>query len=63
MQSKRVLDKTFFPENTKTTSVIPLDKSKPNKNEITNFRPVGVLNTFSKVSKRVVKDQIVCGME
>ena len=52
-----------FPENTKTASVITLDKGKPNKNEISNFRPVSVLNTFSKIYERVIKDQIVCGME
>ena len=52
-----------FPENAKTASVIPLDKGKPNKNEMSNFRPVSVLNTFSKVYERVIKDQIVCGME
>ena len=53
----------FFPENAKTASVIPLDKGKPNKNEMSNFRPVSVLNTFSKIYERVIKDQIVCGME
>ena len=52
-----------FPENAKTASVIPLDKGKPNKNEMSNFRPVSVLNTFSKIYERVIKDQIVCGME
>ena len=52
-----------FPENAKTASVIPLDKGKPNKNEMSNFRPVSVLNTFSKIYERVVKDQIVRGME
>ena len=52
-----------FPENAKTASVIPLDKGKPNKNEMSNFRPVSVLNTFSKIYERVIKDQIVRGME
>ena len=52
-----------FPENAKTASVIPLDKGKPNKNEMSNIRPVSVLNTFSKIYERVIKDQIVCGME
>ena len=28
-----------------------------------NFRPVSVLNTFSKIYERVIKHQIVCGME
>ena len=52
-----------FPENAKTASVIPLDKGKPNKNEMSNFRPVSVLKTFSKIYERVIKDQIVRGME
>ena len=43
--------------------MIPLDKGKPNKNEMSNFGPVSVLNTFSKVYKRFIKDQIVCCME
>ena len=45
-----------FPENAKTASVIPLDKGKPNKNEMSDFRPVSVLNTFSKIYERVIKD-------
>ena len=52
-----------FPENTKTASVMPLDKGKPNKNEMSNFRPVSVLNSFSKIYERVIKHQIACGME
>ena len=52
-----------FPENAKTASVIPLDKSKPNKNEMSNFRRMNVRNTFSKVYEKVIKDQLVCGME
>ena len=51
-----------FPENAKTASVIPLDKGKPNKNEMSNFRPVSVLNTFSKIYERVIKDRKVRGM-
>ena len=52
-----------FPESAKTASVIPLGKGKPNKKEMSNFRSVSVLNTFSKIYERVIKDQIVCGME
>ena len=37
-------------------SVIPLDKGKPNKNEISNYRPVSVLNTFSKFYEKVIKN-------
>ena len=41
-----------FPGNAKIASVIPFDKGKPNMNEISNFRPVIVLNTFSKSYQR-----------
>ena len=36
----------------------PLDKGKPNKNEISNYRPVSVLNTFSKFYEKVIKNQL-----
>ena len=48
-----------FPDDVKIASVIPLDKVKPNKNEISNFRPVSILNTFSKMYEKVIKDQLV----
>ena len=52
-----------FPDDTKIASVIPLDKGKPNKNEISNFRPVSILNTFSKIYEKVIKDQLVSGLD
>ena len=57
------ITQNVFPENAKTASVIPLDKDKPNKKKISTFRPVSVLDTFSKVYERVNKDQLFCGME
>ena len=39
-----------FPDDAK------IDKGKQNKNEITNFRPVSILNTFSKIYEKVIKD-------
>ena len=57
------ITQNVFPENGKIVSVIPLDKGKPNKSEMSNFRPVSVLKTFFEVYERVVKDQILCGME
>ena len=39
--------------------MIPLDKGKPNKNEISNYRSVSVLNTFSKFYEKVIKKQLV----
>ena len=45
------ITQNIFLENAKTASVIPLDKGKPNKNEISNFRPVSVLNnTMSDIN-------------
>ena len=43
--------------------MIPLDKGKPNKNEISNYRAVSVLNTSSKFSEKVIKKQLVRFME
>ena len=56
------IGQNVFPENAITASVIPLDKGKPNENEMPNPRPVSVLNTFSKVYERVIKNPIVCGI-
>ena len=39
-----------------------LDKGKPNKNEISNFRPVSILNTSSKIYEKVMKNQLVSGL-
>ena len=62
-----LLTKTFntcitqnvFPENAKTVSVIPIDKGKSNKNEMSNFRSVSVLDSFSKAYERVIKNEKV----
>ena len=51
-----------FPDDGKIVSVTPLDKRKPNKNEISNFRPVNIVNTFSKIYEKVIKDQLVSGL-
>ena len=47
----RSITQNAFPENAKTASVLPLDK-----NEMSNFRPVSILNTSFKVYERVIKD-------
>ena len=33
------------PGNAKVASVVPLEKDEPNKNDISNFWPVNILNT------------------
>ena len=56
------IEHNIFSDLTKTTLVVPLDKGKPNKNNISNFRPVSILNTFSKIYERVIKNQLLHGM-
>ena len=53
----------IFPDSAKIVLVIQLEKGKPNKNEISNYRPVHVLNTFSKFYEKVIKKQLVRFME
>ena len=57
------IEENIFPDSAKIASVIPLDKRKPNKNEISIYRPVSVLNTFSKFHEKVIKKQLVRFME
>ena len=52
-----------FPDDAKIASVISLDKGKPNKNKISNFRPVSILNTFSKIYEKVIKEQLVSRLD
>ena len=51
------IEHNIFPDLAKATLVVPLDKGKPNKNDTSNFRPVSILNTFSKIYERVMKNQ------
>lgn len=46
-----------FPNDLKLARVIPIYK-KNNKTEVGNYRPVSILNVFSKVLERVVHDQL-----
>ena len=39
----------IFPDNAKIASVVPVDKGKPDKYEVLNYRPVCILNTFFKI--------------
>ena len=50
-----------FPDDAKIASVIP--QGKPSKNKISNFRPVSILNNFSKIYEKVIKDQLVSGLD
>ena len=47
-----------FPDDAKKAAVCPLDKGEPNRTVERNFRPVSVLNTFSKIYEKVLKQQL-----
>ena len=51
-----------FSNDAKFASVVPHDKGKPNKKEISDFRPVSILNTFSEIYENIIKDQLVFGL-
>ena len=42
------IENSVFPENAKVATVVPLDKGKPDKNDISNFRPVSLLKSFMR---------------
>ena len=49
----------LFPENSKVASVTPIDKKTDDKSSALNFRPISVLNCFSKVFENILKTQLV----
>ena len=49
----------MFPENAKVASVTPIDKKTDDKKSVLNFRPISVLNCFSKVYENLLKTQHV----
>ena len=48
-----------FPDNGKRAAVSPLDKGEQNKTVEKNFRPISVLNVFSKVFEKIIKKQLM----
>ena len=53
----------FFPNAPKIVSVSPVDKKTDNKNKVSNYRPVSVLNTFSKIYETIIKNHLVSEMK
>ena len=56
-------NKGIFPDNAKIACVSPLDKHTDDKYSVTNFRPVSVLNTFSKNYEKIVKNFLISKMK
>ena len=53
----------IFPSNAKVACVKPLDKKTEDKHCISNFRPVSILNTFSKIYEMFAKKLLVSNIE
>ena len=47
-----------FPDDGKKAAVFPLDKGEKNRFIEKNYRPVSVLNSFSKIFEKTVKNQL-----
>ena len=45
----------IFPSNAKVACIKPVDKKIEDKHCISNFRPVSILNTFSKIYVKFAK--------
>ena len=52
------IDTNIFPDRAKRASVTPTDKGGNDKHIYTNYRPVSVLNTFSKIIELAIFDQL-----
>ena len=48
-----------FPNNGKRAAVCPLDKGEANRTVERNFRPVSILNVFSKIYEKILKNQLI----
>ena len=48
----------IFPDCLKTTKIIPIHKNG-STNEITNYRPISIISTFSKILEKVVYSQVI----
>ena len=51
-----------FPENAKVATVVPIDKKTDDKYVIFNYRPVSLLNCFSKIYEIHLKNHLVSSM-
>lgn len=54
---QRSLNESKFPSKWKEANVVPVHK-KSSKTKIENYRPISILNTFSKIFEKIVYDQI-----
>ena len=53
----------IFPDNAKIASVVPVNKGKLDKYDVLNYRPVSIVNVFSKIYEKVIKNQFMSYFE
>ena len=53
----------IFPDNAKIASVVPVNKGKPDKYDVLSYRPVSILNDFSRTYEKVIKNQLISYFE
>lgn len=49
----------YFPDNWKTATIIPILKPNKNIHHPTSFRPISLLNSISKLTERVIFDNLL----
>ena len=52
------LSQGIFSDDAKAASVVPFGKGKHNKYDVLNYRPVSILNIFSKIYKNILENQL-----
>lgn len=52
-----ILTNGIFPEELKIAKVIPVYKKGSHK-DLNNYRPISVLNTFSKITEKIIKNRL-----
>ena len=63
MAINNTFNRGTFPDNAKISCVSLLDKYIDDKSSVTSFRPVNVLNIFSKIYEKIIKDFLIRKME
>lgn len=56
--TNKVLSSGVFPDEFKVAKIIPLYKSG-NHSDLNNYRPISILNTFSKMVEKIIKVRLI----
>jgi len=59
----QILKEGLIPDSFKTAVVVPLYKGSGLKTSLTNYRPISLLNVFSKIFKKAVKTRLLNYLE